>query len=168
MQNYGGSYDDTWIQYYEFLSVCCNFIFHVTHISNKIVTMFYTFYFSVAKFYCPVPTSASHEWSAPRQIFLRGQGHSGVIFILLYMSLYCGENTGQYTTCTVDQLCPNSTLFLLCTYNVHVNQYCTVVQCTVNEESMCFPTGWWQLGYKLRMYSWKLCLKSFLLIKNTW
>lgn len=130
--------------------------------------MFYSFYFSVAKFYCPVPTSASHEWSAPRQIFLRGQGHSGVIFILLYRSLYCGENTGQYTTCTVDQLCPNSTLFLLCTYNVHVNQYCTVVQCTVNEESMCFPTGWWQLGYKLRMYSWKLCLKSFLLIKNTW
>lgn len=42
----------------------------------------------------------------------------------------------------------HGTLFILCTYNVHVNQRCTVIQYTENEESMCFShwlmTSWLQ------------------------
>lgn len=80
-----GSSDETQIQYCEFFSVYCNFIFSCYTYQTRSLRCFHSL--SVAKFYCPVPTPASHEWSAPRQIFLRGQGHSGVIFIILYRSL---------------------------------------------------------------------------------
>lgn len=36
-----GSYDDTQIQYCEFFSVCCNFVFHVTHIKQDSYNVLY-------------------------------------------------------------------------------------------------------------------------------
>lgn len=80
--------------------------------------------------------------------------------------------------CSVERIQANTSLVPLTSSTQTVPRYivytvylqcicksaCTVIQYTVNEEPMRFPPGWWHLGHKLRMYSWKLCLESFLLV----
>lgn len=149
-----------------------NFFLYVVillNISNKIVTMFYTFSFC-SQILLPSP-DPSITWvvSTQADISERSRSFWSHLYYPVQVPLLWREYRPIHHLYRWPALPKqyHGTLFILCTYNVHVNQYCTVIQCTVNEESMCFPTGWWQLGYKLRMYSWKLCLKSFLLIKNT-
>lgn len=131
---------------------------HVTHIKQ--------FYFiSLASFYCPVQTSASHEWSARRQVFLRGQGHPGVIFIILHRSLclvWREYRPKHQLYCWL--ALHKQYRYIVCTVYLHVIVYMLIdkYRCTGNRQwrITVFPlvgdilvTNWGYFG--------RLCLNSF-------
>lgn len=165
MQNCVGSYDDTRIQYCEFFLVCCNFIFHVIHIKQD---YYYVFTFSFcSQILLPSP-DPSITWvvSTQADISERSRSFLGHLYYPVQVPVAWRENRPIHHLYSWPALPKQYIVYTVYGYLQCIcKSACTVIQYTVNEESMCFPTGWWQLGYKLRMYSWKLCLKSFLLIK---
>lgn len=154
-----------------FFSVCCNFVFHVTHIKQDNYNVLFIL-FLCSQILLPSP-DLSITWvvSTQADISERSRSFWGHLYYPVQVPVVWREYRPihhlyhwpalpkQYIVYTVYR-------FLQCTGIC--KSACTVIQYTVNEEPMFFHTGWWHLGYKPRMYSWKVCLKSFLLIRNTW